>query len=70
VLHHHAAVMVELHQVHRADQLLLQYLAWLERALAQRDDGMLLVKRDPLLRAIRPDPRWKELLRKMKLPVD
>jgi hypothetical protein len=47
-----------------------QAFQWLERAFAQHDYGLGLVKRDPLLRSLHPDPRWKPFLRKMKLPVD
>jgi tetratricopeptide (TPR) repeat protein len=41
---------------------------WLERAYAQRDGGMVLLKVDPLLRNLHGDPRFKALLRKMNLP--
>jgi eukaryotic-like serine/threonine-protein kinase len=44
--------------------------AWLERAYAQRNIGLVQVKTDPLLRSLRDDPRYTALLRKMKLPVD
>jgi TolB-like protein len=40
---------------------------WLERAYAQRDGGMFLVKVDPLLKNLRLDPRFKGLLNKMRL---
>jgi serine/threonine-protein kinase len=43
---------------------------WLDRAFAQRDGGLTLVKMDPLLRKLRGDPRYKTLLKKMNLPVD
>jgi TolB-like protein/Flp pilus assembly protein TadD len=41
--------------------------AWLDRAYRQRDAGMLWIKADPLLKSLRPDPRFQELLRKMHL---
>jgi serine/threonine-protein kinase len=41
---------------------------WLERGYRQRDGGLGFLKSDPLLRKIRGDPRYVELLRKMKLP--
>ena len=44
--------------------------AWLERAYAQRDSGLALVKRDPLLDKLHPDPRWPVFLRKMGLAED
>jgi TolB-like protein len=42
--------------------------AWLERARIQRDTGMFWLKTDPLLKRIRGDPRWAELLRRAELP--
>lgn len=41
---------------------------WLLRAYEQRDGGMLFVKPDPLLRSLRHDPRYADMLRKMRLP--
>jgi TolB-like protein/Flp pilus assembly protein TadD len=45
-------------------------IEWLERARAQRDGGLILLKVDPLLRNLRGDPRYKALLKKMNLPAD
>jgi hypothetical protein len=42
--------------------------AWLDRAYAQRDGGLAEVKYDPLLRDLRLDPRYAELLNKLGLP--
>jgi TolB-like protein/tetratricopeptide (TPR) repeat protein len=42
--------------------------AWLERAYAQHDGGLTLVKIDPLLRDLRGDARYSALLAKLKLP--
>jgi tetratricopeptide (TPR) repeat protein len=44
-----------------------QAFSWLTRAVAQHDDGMQYVKYDPLLRSLRDDARYAELLRAMKL---
>ena len=44
--------------------------AWLEKARAKRDTAMFWLKTDPLLRKIRGDPRWAELLRRADLPPD
>jgi TolB-like protein len=41
---------------------------WLERAYEQRDGGLADMKVDPMLRNLRGDPRFRTLLRKMKLP--
>jgi hypothetical protein len=42
-------------------------MQWLERAYAQHDGGLAGVKVDPLLKRLRPDPRYKAFLRKMHL---
>ena len=41
---------------------------WLERAYKQRDSGLPDIKTDPLLKNLRHDPRYTELLKKMRLP--
>ena len=41
---------------------------WLERAYQQRDGGLSDLKLDPLLASLRGDPRYKTLLKTMKLP--
>lgn len=45
-----------------------QALKWLDRAYAQRDDGLTDVDRDPLMRNLRGDPRFSAFLRKLNLP--
>jgi TolB-like protein/Tfp pilus assembly protein PilF len=40
---------------------------WLERAYKQRDPGLPNIKTDPLLKTLRHDPRFTELLKKMRL---
>jgi len=42
---------------------------WLDRAYEQRDAGLRSLKIDPHLKGLRHDPRYIELLRKMKLPT-
>jgi TolB-like protein len=44
-----------------------QAFAWLDRAYQQRQ-GLKIVNRNPLLKSLHGDPRWKAFLRKMKLP--
>jgi TolB-like protein len=44
-----------------------QAFTWLTRAIAQHDDGMQYVKYDPLLRSLRDDARYMDLLRAVKL---
>jgi len=41
---------------------------WLERAYKQRDTGLPSLNTDPLFRNLRHDPRYTELLKKMRLP--
>jgi TolB-like protein/Flp pilus assembly protein TadD len=45
-----------------------QAFEWLERGYKQRYWGMVYIKRQPLLKNIKGDPRFKALLRKMNLP--
>jgi tetratricopeptide (TPR) repeat protein len=40
---------------------------WLERAYAQKDAELFIVKGEPLLQAVASDPRYATFLRKMKL---
>ena len=41
---------------------------WLDRSYAQKDPGLVNVKTDPLLASLHGDPRFSQLLRRMKLP--
>jgi TolB-like protein/Tfp pilus assembly protein PilF len=42
-------------------------LEWLGRSYAQHDFGLIDIKTDPFMTAVRPDPRFKAFLRKMNL---
>jgi serine/threonine protein kinase/Tfp pilus assembly protein PilF len=42
---------------------------WLNRAYAQHDSGFSIMKGDPLLKNLEPDPRYNALLRRLHLPV-
>jgi hypothetical protein len=42
---------------------------WLEHAYKQRDPGLPEIKSDPLFKNLRHDPRYTELLKKMRLPI-
>jgi TolB-like protein/DNA-binding winged helix-turn-helix (wHTH) protein/Flp pilus assembly protein TadD len=44
-----------------------QAFDWLERAEKQRDAGLIYLKVDPLMRALRGDPRYDAWLKRMKL---
>jgi len=39
----------------------------MERAYAQRDPGLSMMKVDPLLHYLHADPRWQPFLEKMRL---
>jgi TolB-like protein/Flp pilus assembly protein TadD len=43
--------------------------AWLERAYAQRDAGLVDLKADPLVANLRSDPRYAAMLAKLGLPL-
>jgi len=43
---------------------------WLERALRQRDPGLITMKTDPLLDSLHADPRWPDFLKKIGLSDD
>jgi TolB-like protein len=45
-----------------------QAFAWLDRAYQQRDPLLPEINRDPLLKSLHVDRRWKAFLGKMKLP--
>jgi TolB-like protein/DNA-binding winged helix-turn-helix (wHTH) protein/Tfp pilus assembly protein PilF len=74
------AVLVELiakHQTDSAFQIAQVYafrresdksFEWLDRAYQQRDPGLITIKTDPLLKYLHSDPRYAELLKKMRLP--
>jgi TolB-like protein/DNA-binding winged helix-turn-helix (wHTH) protein/Flp pilus assembly protein TadD len=46
-----------------------QAFGWLKRSYLQRDPGLNQLKLDPLLKNLRADPRYLDLLRKMRLQV-
>jgi tetratricopeptide (TPR) repeat protein len=45
-----------------------QAFSWLDRAYRQRDIDIYMIKTDPWLQNLLPDPRYKALLRRMNLP--
>ena len=44
-----------------------QAFAWLERAYAQRDAGMSMVRASPSMRGLHGDPRWRPFVEKVGL---
>jgi tetratricopeptide (TPR) repeat protein len=63
----HAAFQIA--EVHAFRDERDQAFAWLERAYAQRDGGIIAMKGDPLLRSLESDPRYAAFLEKMHLPL-
>ena len=47
-----------------------QALACLETAYQRREQGLAVMKREPMFDPLRADPRYQDLLRRMNLPVD
>lgn len=45
-----------------------QAFRWLERAVQQRSHNMAFIGTDPMVDGLRSDPRFQELLRRMRLP--
>lgn len=52
-------------EVHAARRENDQAVAWLDRAYAQRDGGLVEVTTSPYFRSLRSDPRWAAFIRKM-----
>ena len=44
-----------------------QAFAWLDKAYAVRDEGLVMVKIHPIFEGLHPDPRFQDLLLRMKL---
>lgn len=63
---HHAAYQVA--SVHAWRNAHDEAFAWLQRAIAQRDAGVQYLKYDPVLRDLRADPRYRQLLQQVGLP--
>jgi tetratricopeptide (TPR) repeat protein len=46
-----------------------QAFGWLKRSYLQRDPGLNQLKLDPMLKSLRGDPRYLDLLKKMRIPA-
>jgi hypothetical protein len=44
-----------------------QAFAWLDKAYAIRDEGLLMANVHPVFEPLHPDPRFQDLLRRMNL---
>ena len=58
----------ELVKVHAALGRDAEAFACLERAYQGRDDMLVFVRSDPTLRALHSDPRWADLVARMRFP--
>lgn len=58
-----AAIYVGLDEKHQA-------FACLEKAYEEREQGLVVMRREPMFDPLRADPRYQDLLRRMNLPVD
>jgi hypothetical protein len=45
-----------------------QAVTWLEKAYGERSDFLLVLRVDPLFDALRPDPRFQDLIHRIGLP--
>jgi eukaryotic-like serine/threonine-protein kinase len=59
---------VDIAEVHAFRGEIDQAFAWLDRAIRQREPYCVFIKTDRLLENLRGDPRYRALLRKMRLP--
>ena len=59
---------VDIAEVHAFRGEIDQAFAWLDRAIRKRDPYCVFIKTDRLLENLRGDPRYRTLLRKMRLP--
>jgi len=46
-----------------------QAFVWLDKSFAERSDGMREIKTNPIYDPLRSDPRFTDLLRRMRLPT-
>jgi tetratricopeptide (TPR) repeat protein len=67
-LHHAEDGPIAIAEVHAYRGEIDQAFDWIDRAYLQRDNDLLQLKIDPWFKKIEPDPRFKDVLRRMKLP--
>ena len=66
---YHASMAYQIAQVYAFRNQSNEAFEWLDRAYAQRDDGLIGSKVDPLLKNLHVDPRFATLLKKLHLPT-
>ena len=65
---HHDTAAVQIAQAYAYRGERAKAFDWLDRAVMQRDPGLVYFKTDPLFAGLRGDTRYKTVLRKMNLP--
>ena len=65
---YHATAAVQIAQAYAYRGEHAKALDWLDRAVVQRDPGIINIKTDPMFAGLRGDTRYKAALRKMNLP--
>jgi TolB-like protein/DNA-binding winged helix-turn-helix (wHTH) protein/cytochrome c-type biogenesis protein CcmH/NrfG len=66
---YHASMAYQIAQVYAFRNQSNEAFEWLDRAYAQRDDGLIGTKVDPLLKNLHVNPRFATLLKKLNLPT-
>jgi TolB-like protein/DNA-binding winged helix-turn-helix (wHTH) protein/Flp pilus assembly protein TadD len=65
---YHVSMAYQIGQVYAFRNQFDEAFEWLDRAYAQRDSGLVLIKMDPLLNSLHGDPRFAAFLKKLNLP--
>jgi hypothetical protein len=65
---HHDTAAVQIAQAYAYRGERAKAFDWMDRAVVQRDPGLINVKTDPFFAGLRGDARYKAVLQKMKLP--
>jgi TolB-like protein/DNA-binding winged helix-turn-helix (wHTH) protein len=66
---YHASMAYQIAQVYAFRNQSNEAFEWLDRAYAQRDDGLIGTRVEPLLRNLHNDPRFAAFLKKLNLPT-
>jgi tetratricopeptide (TPR) repeat protein len=66
---YHASMAYQISQVYAFRNQSDEAFEWLDRARAQRDDGLIGTKVEPLLKNLHNDPRFAAFLKKLNLPI-
>ena len=66
---YHASMAYQIAEVYAFRNQSNEAFEWLDRAYAQRDDGLIGTRVEPLLKNLHNDPRFAALLKKLNLPT-